>query len=126
MNEITKRIAENLLQARKNSGMSQQKLADALGLHKNTVAFWEVQRTEIPTDQLVKVADLLKGGNWLWFFQDNKPKEAFTPEERAVIMRAAELLQKASGDAQHLNRSYNDQMGDLGDYMKELRDELAS
>lgn len=36
MNEITKRIAENLLIARKNSRISQQKLADELGIHKNT------------------------------------------------------------------------------------------
>lgn len=59
MNEITSRVAENLLIARKNQKLSQQKLADALGLHKNTVAFWELQRTEIPNDQLLKVANLL-------------------------------------------------------------------
>lgn len=116
MNEITKRIAENLLAARKNSGLSQQKLADALGLHKNTVAFWEVQRTEIPSDQLLRVAEVLKDGNWLWFYQENKPKESFSAEEKAVIMRAAELLQRASGD-ENLNRSEIAAEEGLGDYL---------
>ena len=94
MNEITKQIANNLVSARKNAGLSQQKLAEALGVHQNTVAFWESQRNEIPTDQLLKVAKLLKAGNWLWFYQDNTPQIAtcagsFVPAARWRAWRAS-------------------------------------
>lgn len=46
--------------ARKNSGLTQQQVADILGVSKFTVLNWETGKTEPSVSQLAKISELAK------------------------------------------------------------------
>ena len=109
MNEIRARLAKNLQIARKNLDMSRATLAEAINCHKNTIYLYENGEREIPSEQLTKIADVLRGGNWLWFFQEQEAKPAaLSSEEKAIILQAAQLLAHAAKLASVLHCSIDD------------------
>ena len=52
-------FATRLIEARKAMGWSQQKLATELGVHQQTVAFWEIDRERPRTNVLPNLAQVL-------------------------------------------------------------------
>ena len=52
-------FAARLVEARKAMGLSQQKLANKMDVHQQTVAFWEVDRMHPKADMLAKLAQVL-------------------------------------------------------------------
>ena len=51
-------IGEKIKEARTNAGLSQQKLADAVGVKAGTVSSWEAGRTEPDAVTIAKIAKL--------------------------------------------------------------------
>ena len=50
-------FAERLLELRKERGISQKKLAVALGLSDAVICYWETDRSEPTAPNIVRVAD---------------------------------------------------------------------
>ena len=66
MEGINKEIGKRLKEWRKEKGLTQKDLAETLGVAQQTIASWEIGRTEIPNWALKKLKD--KFGldlNWL-------------------------------------------------------------
>lgn len=78
MNPIVDRVRKNLSARRKQVGLSQQQLADAIGLSVTAVRFWEAGRREIHSEYLLQVAAAL-GKSWLWFYQHHDDEELSKP-----------------------------------------------
>ena len=66
MEGINKEIGKRLKEWRNGKGLTQKDLAETLGVAQQTIASWEIGRTEIPNWALKKLKD--KFGldlNWL-------------------------------------------------------------
>jgi len=58
MTKIDKKLGENIKILRKQHGITQQKLADLLGLSRPTVSQIEIGERKLSADELVKLADI--------------------------------------------------------------------
>lgn len=76
---MRERIAQNIILARKRLGLSLQKLADTLGVAKNSVHDWEKMKTVISPDHVEKLASLLNVDP-SWFFAPHSPESVHSPE----------------------------------------------
>lgn len=58
---------QRLKQLRQKKGLTQQKLAEILGIKRNTYSDWENGKTEPGFENLIKLADLLEVSiDWLF------------------------------------------------------------
>lgn len=58
---------QRLKQLRQKKGLTQQKLAEILGIKRNTYSDWENGKTEPSFENLIKLADLLEVSlDWLF------------------------------------------------------------
>ncbi len=53
-------VGENIKKSRENKGLSQENLADALNVTRQTVSSWETGRTEPDLDTLHRIAQVLE------------------------------------------------------------------
>lgn len=81
-NEITRTVGKNISTARKNRGMTQKKLAEAIKHSETSVRFWETGRREIGHDSLIAVSNAL-GYKWLWFYQHRDEDGSLVASEPA-------------------------------------------
>ena len=58
MTKIDKKLGENIKMLRKQHGITQQKLADLLGLSRPTVSQIEIGERKLSADELIKLADI--------------------------------------------------------------------
>ena len=56
---IKSNIGKNLKKFRQSAGLTQQELADRLGLSRPTISSWEVNRTEPSMNDVQKIAGIL-------------------------------------------------------------------
>lgn len=89
MNQIKARLAMNLRLAREQKSMSRPEVAELMGCHKNTIYMYEHGERELPSDQLEKLAGILKDGDWLWFYREHPVQyvpAGFKPRRGAVLV----------------------------------------
>jgi transcriptional regulator with XRE-family HTH domain len=64
--DLKKRVGQRLKEWRNKQGLTQQALAQKLGVARATVASWEIGRTEIPYEALKKLKEEFNLDlNWL-------------------------------------------------------------
>ena len=81
---------------RKNKGISQQKLADAINVSRSTIAMWETKASQPDNDSLIKLSKYLCVS--IDMLLDNtdtaiEPIDTFptTPDERILIEKLRKL-----------------------------------
>lgn len=87
------RVGQRIRQAREGAGLTQEQLAQRLGMSDSGVTLWETGRRRIPLDQLERIAVELKQP--VWYFigaeppnPDNIAGDAFnklTPEHKEAV-----------------------------------------
>lgn len=65
-------ISNKIKYARKLANITQQEMADKLGVAKNTVSRWESNSNPVGIDDLERIAEILNINNYSWFFQADK------------------------------------------------------
>lgn len=85
----TMSIGENIKQRRQASGLSQQKLAEALGCGMTTLVGWEKDVNAPPGDKIVMMAKLFGCSTDEILLERNE--RDISPEMRALFRRFAEL-----------------------------------
>ena len=66
--------SERLKEARKRKGLSQEQLADLVGVTRSTVAKWEIGERSPKGDHLIKLSEIL-GVSPTYFFEPEEKKE---------------------------------------------------
>lgn len=97
--EIMKHVANRIRELRQAAGMSQEDIANALGIATNTVSRWETSTYKPSIDDLEKLARHLKT-SVLEFFP--RTEEENKSVKLAALLRAAEHLEE--GDIDELQR----------------------
>lgn len=89
---ITARVAKNIALARKQAGLRQSDVAEALGVTTKAVSNWELGEMDCSYAKLEKMAELFNlGGRWLWFYQDHDQESEVDPELEQLRQEAAML-----------------------------------
>ena len=87
------KFEEKLMTLRKKSGMSQEELADQLGVSRQAVSRWELGSTQPDAPNLLKLSDLF-GVSIDWLLREVDIGEAETPQRNTVFQAQAEKEQK--------------------------------
>lgn len=92
--KLTKIIGQRILAARKAAGLSQEKLADKLGLSgNNVISRWENGSGRISVDQLMKIAELTHRPASYFLGESNEEKlKTYKLEQK--IKKLKELLEE--------------------------------
>ena len=86
-------FAERIKMLRKEKGITQVELAEAMGLSKGTIAMWEVGKREATFDTLCKLADFFgKSIDYILGRTDDDSDEAYNEE---VIDRIIDIQPEA-------------------------------
>lgn len=86
-------VGERLVAYRRINGMSQQQLADAMDISRQTVVRWE-KNTNIPSDRELDKLSLLLGISKEDLLSDDKEKAQFDEnkqDEEAIVKQLAEF-----------------------------------
>jgi transcriptional regulator with XRE-family HTH domain len=86
--KFTMSIGDRLSKFRKNSGKTQQEIADELGVERRTYASWESGKTELKNSLVPKIAELFNI-EIPELFNDEKNieiKDSFNENKNAVIV----------------------------------------
>lgn len=106
-------FGERLEQARRLSGMSQQKLADLLGVNKMTISKYENGVLNLSSERLIAVCDAL-GVGVDYFFRTaqvdlvgepvfRKRKKLLRKEENTILLQSRDILERQKEVMQILN-----------------------
>ena len=87
------KFEEKMMDLRKKAGMSQEELADRLGVSRQAVSRWELGSTQPDAPNLLKLSDLF-GVSIDWLLRDGDTAEAEVPQRKAVLQSQAETDQK--------------------------------
>ena len=109
--------ANRLLQYRKQHGLSQEALAEKIGVSRQAISKWERAEASPDTDNLILLADiygvsldeLLKGENT----EEEKAEETFTPDDDTTYKKVDNVSFKNgihvdSKDGDHVHISFRD------------------
>lgn len=92
--KLTKTISQRIKKARQEAGISQEQLADKLGLSgNNVISRWENGRGRISVDQLAKIADLTHRPI-SYFFGEEEQEKLKTYKLEQKIKKLRELLEE--------------------------------
>ena len=79
-------MGHRILSRRKELGLSQLKLAQAMGVSMAAVSLWEKGKTSITSDKLLKLSELLQCDvQWLLNGNTEKPKYTLTRENGETL-----------------------------------------
>lgn len=119
-------IAQRIQQARQQAGLTQQELADALHVHRNTVQNWESQKKPItPWDQLGEIANWTQvSRDWLIHgdHQEADPRDAL----RVRVVDSLRGLEESQEDVLAKLDEYRTLLGDLAAAVSRLEDLLST
>lgn len=91
--KLTKTVSQRIKRARQEAGISQEQLADKLGLSgNNVISRWENRRGSISVDQLAKIAELTHRPI-SYFFGEEEQEKLKTYKLEQKIRKLKELLE---------------------------------
>lgn len=92
-------VGQRVRAAREEAGMTQERLADLLGMSDSGLTLWESGKRRIPLDQLREIGRLTGKPMW-WLMSGDAPDEAtviidgvryLTPEKRQEVISFMEF-----------------------------------
>ena len=86
------KFEEKLMDLRKKRGMSQEELAEQLGVSRQAVSRWELGSTQPDAPNLLKLSDLF-GVSIDWLLREGDTAEAEAAQTKAVHQPQAEKMQ---------------------------------
>lgn len=100
---MTVSVANKLVELRKKSGLSQEELAERLGISRQAVSKWERAEASPDTDNLITLARLY-GVSLDELLLDAEPDPAPEPAPEPAPDPAPESTQRRGGDRVHITR----------------------
>ena len=87
------KFEEKLTTLRKKNGMSQEELAERLGVTRQAVSRWELGATQPDAPNLLKLSDLF-GVSIDWLLRDGDPEQEEVPQTNAAVQMQTETERK--------------------------------
>lgn len=97
-------VGRRLKEARNKAGMTQQQVADALGVARSTVATWESGQNDVDTATLKRLAEMY-GTTTDWLLgSDDTPDPQESPDMTERLMRVLEDLAASLREREAIER----------------------
>lgn len=102
---MTDVLGQRIQEKRKAAGLTQQQLANRLGVKRRQVQRWESGDAEIGIKRLCQVANIVGVNVWVFVFGLNDLVEMPTPIPDAPLRRKPSLARLASKELPDANKS---------------------